>query len=36
MLHRGMSPAEIADLLDEDPQLIASIANELQKEPKNS
>ena len=33
MLYRGMSPAEIADLLDEDPQLIASIANELQLEP---
>ena len=25
-----MSPAEIADLLDEDPQLIVSIAEELQ------
>ena len=30
MLNRGMSPAEIADLLDEDPQLIVSIAEELQ------
>ena len=36
MLRRGMSPAEIADLLGEDPQLIASIADELQQEPQDS
>lgn len=29
MLRRGMSPSEIADLLGEDPQLIASVAAEL-------
>ena len=31
-----MSPAEIADLLGEDPQLIASIADELLQEPQDS
>ena len=36
MLHRGMSPSEIADLLDEDPQLIASLVNELQMDPQTS
>lgn len=32
MLDRGMSPDEIADLLDEDPQLITAIADELNEE----
>ena len=36
MLRRGMSPSEIADLLGEDPQLIASVAAELQQEPQDS
>ena len=35
MLRRGMSPSEIADLLGEDPQLIASVAAELQQEPQD-
>ena len=35
MLRRGMSPDEIADMLGEDPQMIASIVDDLQQEPQN-